>query len=247
MTTVVCIPWRPTDDERRSMAFDWCWRWWQAQRWPAVTSAGLVGAFNLAAARNAAARQAIESYGLLRHDTLVFADADTFGQREYVRFAISIATSRLGAVYPHDHYWSLSEAATNRVLASHPEQPAISAGTLSVDDVEGPVNRTSVAGIIVCSVGSFETVGGFDQRFTAWGAEDVAFSLVCRDVLGSALRLPGHVWHLCHDRAGYSSSRDDAHDALLADYRRAALAGPHALRVLCGLREGAPWNSTVMS
>lgn len=236
MKPVVCIPWRDSGEPSRSAAFEWCWRWWHYNDLPVVMHSGPGGAFNIAAARNMAATQAMALYDA---DVLVFADADTVPEIATVSLAMTLAEQQLGAVYPHDHYWSLNAYTTGLVLASDPGKPQL---PMPLDrNLEGPVNRASVAGCIVTSARSWSLVGGFDERFTCWGGEDTAYALVMRDVLGSALRLPGQIWHLWHSRDQYPTTRSDDHALLVADYERAAVEGPHALRSLAEIRDGAPW------
>lgn len=46
----------------------------------------------------------------------------------------------------------------------------------------------------------FERVGGMDPRFRGWGAEDVAFSVACRTLLGPTQTITGDTYALWHER-----------------------------------------------
>lgn len=222
---VVCIPWQDSGEPARQAALDYVTTWWSAQGFPWVT-AGTPGRapFNLSASRNAAAEVA-RTVGA---KVLIFADADTIpGARGPIIEAVYQARMCPGAVYPHDHYWSLTERATRHVI-----EHGITGEALHAQGVEGRPYRTSVAGVIVTTVDSWEAAGRWDTAFQSWGGEDVAFALMARDVLGRALRMSGHLFHLWHPRTGYPATEADADDARTEMYANAALQGPHALRAL---------------
>lgn len=237
VNAVVCIPWRDTGCPHRRAAFDYVYKWWRGRGYGIVVSGGLdheppYGPFNLSAVRNHAAEIAVDD---LDADVLIFADADTIPEIGAVDRAIVEAWICPGVIYPHDHYWVLTQQATSSVLAGFTPKVPPNYPRWSPADFAGEPNRVSVAGVIVCTVASWEAVGRFDERFEGWGGEDVAFSLMARDVLGRAYRFPGNVWHLWHPRDAYTTSTTREDLDLLAAYRYAAAQGPHALRALRSL------------
>ncbi len=94
-----------------------------------------------------------------------------------------------------------------------------------------PVDGTPVDGHVSCAVAVtrdlWETVGGFDERFVGWGAEDRAFWAACKTLAGPGHRIPGPAYHLWHP---YSPERDRrapgwTANVILADRYR--MAGAH--------------------
>lgn len=230
MRAVVCIPYRDSGEESRRDAFWYVSEWWRRLDLPVVVADSDKGEpFNIAQARNRAAEWAIAHYDSV--EVLIFCDADTFPEWDRVLVAIYESRLVLGVIYPHDHYWSLDEQDT-AYRVNH--KPDVALPT-EADPLCYVANRTSVSGVVVCTVDSWRAIGGWDERFSAWGSEDVAFAIMARDVLGRALRMSGNVWHLWHRRDGYPTTRNEAHDRLRAEYEAAALIGPHALRELRGL------------
>lgn len=240
MRAVVCIPWRTSlRNDERVRNFAYVMSWWQWHDFAVVVADGDNddGTFNISKARNRAAEVAAADFDA---DVLVFADADTLPggaitqpiltARQQVLDAADAARRTPGVIYPHDHYWSLTREASAKRLAMHPMLDS----TLGVADAPPP-NRVSVSGLVVCSVDSWRALGGWDERFTGWGNEDVAFAILARDVLGRALRTRGHVLHLWHERDSYTQSTAARDHELIDRYRQAALVGPHALRALRGL------------
>lgn len=225
MNVAVCIPFWDSGCPHRNAALGYVTAWWYRHGFTVSLSEGDPHTpFNISEARNHGARFGAKCGA----DVLIFADADTIPQIEVVQQAIYEARICPGVIYPHDRYWSLIQADTAAVLD----------GTLICGQfgVFGKPNRVSVSGVVVCTVASWEAIGGWDEEFTGWGNEDTAFALMARDVLGRALRMRGHVWHLWHPRdVGYPTIKPQADADRIAAYRAAAIEGPHALRALRGL------------
>ncbi|QCK82219.1 hypothetical protein E5Z46_08125 [Geobacillus kaustophilus NBRC 102445] len=49
-------------------------------------------------------------------------------------------------------------------------------------------------------------VGGFDERFSAWGGEDDAFSSAVNTLCGHYKRLEHTIYHLWHPVVGYENN-----------------------------------------
>lgn len=104
---------------------------------------------------------------------VVIADADTLPEYEPLRAAIAAADDRRLHL-PYDRYVNVKHG---RVI----------------DRTEN-----STGGCLVIHSDAYALVGGHDERFIGWGAEDIAFRVACDRKLGETVRHPGvltHQWH----------------------------------------------------
>jgi hypothetical protein len=182
--TPALVPWRPGDPHReRSWALTR--RSWERHGFRIVTG-DTPGPFSRAGARNAAA-EAAGPWAVA-----VFVDADTIVRDAGpVREAVALATETGGVVVPHDQYVGLSAGGTRLVLAGREEGWSMVARR----------KENSPLGVLVIARPAWETLGGFDERFTGWGGEDGAFLRAARTLV-DVQRLPGEIVHLWHPIAG---------------------------------------------
>lgn len=103
-------------------------------------------------------------------------------------------------VVAHTQWRSVTEESTLAVLAG-------ADGPLEFDEVrEG---GQSVSGVIVVPRRVWDAVGGFDEGFTEYGWEDVAFAHAC-SLVAPVRRVDGPCWHLRHPRSRFESSSSGA-------------------------------------
>lgn len=131
------------------------------------------GHLRLAAARNAAARAAAT-------DIVVFLDVDCIPGAGLVAAYGEAASAHSGLVagvvrylpdgVPSDGSWSEHELA--RASTQHPARPAPPPGEVQRHDLHHLAWTTSLA----VRSEMFHALGGFDERFTGYGAEDTDFS-----------------------------------------------------------------------
>jgi len=224
-TAGVVIPWR--EEPTRRPALDHVLAWY-AKHHPElpVHLAQHDGAeFSKPHAVNLAARQ-------LQWDVLVVADADLFVPPDNLREAIRLAYS-CPWVVPQDVVLRLTEQATKAVYAD----PAL-------DPWEGEAERRYAAvaggGLFVIRRDNYLRVGGFDERFGMWGAEDQAFQCAADCLLGRREQLPGTLVHLWHEpMARRETPRWKANVRLLKRYRE-AMNSPAAMAQLLAL--DGDWN-----
>jgi len=179
--------------------------------------------FNRAAARNAAARFALD-HG---YDVLILNDADTIGEAEPV--AAAAAGCQDGRVHlPYTHFRSLTSRGTRRYLAGTPQERCQA-------DHE---HQWATGGVIVCQPAAWFMAGGMDSRFTGWGFEDTAARISWDAILGDTVRHPGLILHLWHPLETGLGSPYWWHNRSLMDQYEAAEGDPVALAEIISARPG---------
>lgn len=175
--------------------------------------------------------QAINRAAAGAWDVAAIVDADTVQEPGELLAAIFAAYSAGAALVPWDVRYKLSREGSLRFMAAHDwyEPPA---GDLDAEDPTPPDLRVVTrGGTIVVARAAWDAVGGFDERFTGWGHEDVAFRVACQMLAPGGLReTPGTLWHLWHERAAGASRESER---LRWDYLRAA-HNPRRLAALLG-------------
>lgn len=171
----ICMPFYDTGCRHRRRAMEWTTGYWTMLGFDVVSGDGPTRS----AARNDAARKTDAS-------VLVFADADTWCDVE--QLADGVARVGDGLVYPYVKHLRLNQVATAHLYET------------------GQVTRSGQTildqslGIVVCSRGVFDEVGGFDERFTVWGGEDRSFRFAVETLCGPSQRIDGFSYHLWHPR-----------------------------------------------
>lgn len=191
MSTAVVIPWRGTNPERER-AYAAVSRALHDMLPDAVFLAADSGhePFNRAASRNLGVRLAADA----ECDVVVLCDADTIPERQPLLAAVEGA--RDGRLHtPYHRFLGLTEIGTRDYLAGTP----VSACEVELD------YAWSVGGVFVIRPGVWKQLGGMDERFTAWGGEDVALVRAADTLLGQTVRHRGlivHLWHPPAQRTG---------------------------------------------
>jgi hypothetical protein len=92
-------------------------------------------------------------------------------------------------------------------------------------------------GPIVAPLEMLREVGGYDERFVQWGAEDDAFAAALSTLAGPPIQLDRTVLLLWHPAAPLGREQYARNVALLARYQAAA-DDPAAMRELIAERSG---------
>lgn len=179
MSVTVCMPWRPqpdrvaAHDRVRDMWAHFGFRVIEADSDPARP-------FNVAEARNNAARRAQGA------EVLIMADADVVPD---IASVIAAVQNPAGVVYPFETFLHIpGEWVTRSDLFAAP-----------VDQKYG----RSVGGMFVCLAETYWALGGMDERFQpVWGYEDNAFGNAAATLAG-VRREPGVLFSFNH-----SANRD---------------------------------------
>lgn len=218
MDVRICVPWIP-DGGHRDQLWNYCRRRWLQLDlgWPIVTGFNDDEPLNRSRARNAAARG--------DWDVAVFSDADNLpGTAEQVRLAVEQAAHHHTQVFAHDLRLGLNEPLTTRLLA----------GQIDLPDQAPEMDYNTYSGVWAISRQLWDRLGGFDERFTGWGFEDLCFMYAAETISGTR-RVPGTLYHLWHprDRALQEESPTyHANEALWHQYLTAVHNPPEMQRIL---------------
>lgn len=158
--------------------------------------------FSKSAAINNAAKHA-------KGDVFVIYDADAYlpGRviqhcAERIRFARAHGVRRW--FVPYRKLFRLTEAASDRVLASDPCDPERFPTPPNPEDVEDMAGsghgHLFGAMVMVMPREAFFFVGGLDERFRGWGGEDVSFLRALDTLWARHRNTHGQVLHLWHPK-----------------------------------------------
>ncbi|QDH91819.1 glycosyltransferase [Mycobacterium phage Phrappuccino] len=205
MKVPVLVPYRPDGGHR-----DRLWKWLQDVYWlpyPLCTEYTVVEGtsyppeepFNRSAAINRAARLAdLDADEGTLWDVAVIADADTWVPRRQLDEAVTLARRTGRLVSALTSVIELNEACTETLLKWGEDAPLLDLGIERVrtDDF------ATQSSMLVVPRTLWERIGGFDEGFVGWGAEDNAFWKAAEILGGTPLRIEGaalHLWHAATD------------------------------------------------
>jgi N-terminal domain of galactosyltransferase len=153
-------------------------------------------------------------------EVLVICDADVVVDAAALAHAVQLA--RTGWAVPHALVYRLNEAETIKVLDG-PVDVAPHDQFRNRGLTRPPYYGRAGGGVILVARWAWDKVGGFDERFEAWGGEDVALGWALRAIVGPGLRISTPLWHLWHpQQAVFRDPRLTDNLALQERYRQAA-------------------------
>lgn len=219
MRTVILVP-RRSDGGHRDRVWEWVRARWASDHpdFEIVEGHHTDGLFNRSAAVNEAARKAG------KWDVAVIIDADVTIHPDRVREAIAFAHDTGRMVLPFSVRRDLSQPGTQMVMDGQDHWGRYVARRY----------RNLVSCVVVVSRGLWDAIGGFDEAFRGWGAEDNAFAAAAETFGGPIARFSGDVWHLWHPAAveGRKNSPSYLLNAARADRYGAATGNIAAIREL---------------
>jgi predicted glycosyltransferase involved in capsule biosynthesis len=134
-------------------------------------------------------------YNISRTDYIIMADADCVIDKnilENISDYYEYFDSHFTLPYSNQVYY-LSEIETNCFVDNN------DCNISQNQNKNVDVMKTASGGIGIISSSNFYKVGGFDERFKGWGAEDDAFYNKCSIMGVSPYRLPYDLLHLYHN------------------------------------------------
>lgn len=118
-------------------------------------------------------------------EVVLIGDADTFIPRHQLWAAAHTAMWTGNIVIGFDSYVRLGPSATKRLVEGKPSP--------KINGIRG-----HVSGAVMVTPKSWATIGGFDERFLAWGGEDRCLWMTAKTLLGKPPRIVGNAYHLHH-------------------------------------------------
>lgn len=206
----ICVPFRD-DGAERSRNWEYLHGYWlRSGLGPLYVGDSAGAVFAAPEAKNAAVAQG-------DGDVVVVMDADMWIAYDQIEAAAKLALRIGGYVVAHTTLFYFDDTMTTAVLRDA-QVPRGAAG----------VGRTWFGSFAVPRT-LWDEVGGFDERFGAWGRHAAAFWEACR-TLGGHDRVKGNAYHLWHPSRGEHVTTADAE---LLRWRYAAADGdPAAMRSL---------------
>lgn len=130
--------------------------------------------------------------------SVAFGDADVLVSPPALARCFQACQGSIEAVKPYDRLIDLTEEETRRFLSER--------GALEVERSVSWINREGIGeyvsfggGLFIMQRGTFERLGGFDERFLGWGGEDDAMTIKVQRLVAAAQTLSGqtafHLWH----------------------------------------------------
>ncbi|MGB5706476.1 MAG: galactosyltransferase-related protein [Arenicellales bacterium] len=165
-------------------------------------------------------------YRLSTEETLLITDADMLVSKQDLKRSTEAIHQGLDVVRPFRRLIDMTKQETSTYLESGtlPERPEADRGF----DRNYLGERICLAGgLFFIKRTFFETIGGFDERFSGWGGEDDAFSIKAEAMTSrSAIARHAFAWHLWHPRT-IPQDHSDYHDntRLLSEYQHLDNAG----------------------
>ncbi len=171
MKQQIIIPWRDVDCIYRRKHFDFLIEYYSKEF--DIILGDNEGDFNRSAARNAGVEKSTSSIS-------VVIDADNFIKYENIYEAIEKAKKRKLLVKPFRFFGYLTEESTDNFYKYF--------GILDINyNFINEPQRGFTGGAYVMQKSLWQDIGGMDEGFIGWGAEDDAFHLLVEKKLGKIL------------------------------------------------------------
>lgn len=183
MRQQIIIPWRHMDCVYREKHFNFLVDYY-SQEFDVILGDN-DGDFNRSAARNAGVEKSSSPIS-------VIIDADNYIPINQIHNAIRVAERKNALVKPFVWFGYLTEASTNLFYETY-------ASMLDFEPqyIQEP-QKDFTGGAYVMKKELWKKLGGMDEGFVGWGAEDDAFHLLCKNSSLPVRYVEGYDHHLFH-------------------------------------------------
>lgn len=208
MRQQIIIPWRDTGEPWRKRHFDFLNTYYSKDF--EIILGDVDGDFNRSGARNAGVEKS-------NSEVSVIIDADNILPINNIFEAITLAKKKDILVKPFSLFGYLTEESTNDFYNSFEK---VFFNPSYID----PPQKNFVGGSYVMKKSLWQSLGGMDEGFIGWGAEDDAFHLLCKNSGVRTAYLEGNCYHLYHPAQRVTSEFN--YDKLIREYVRGHKSSP---------------------
>ena len=202
MKQQIILPWRDPDCIYRRKHFNFLFDYYS--QYFEVIVADNEGEFNRSAARNVGVEK-------IQSKVAVIIDADNFIPFQQINVAVAAASRADRLVKPFQWFGYLTEESTNLFYDLY-ENPITDFHPSYIDP---PINDFT-GGAYVIKKSLWKDLGGMDEGFIGWGAEDDAFHLLCSNSGIRTRYVEGYDYHLFHPAHRVASEYN--YDKLIKEY-----------------------------
>lgn len=200
MKQQIIIPWRDMDCIYRRKHFNFLVDYY-SQEFDVILGDN-EGDFNRSAARNAGVEKSTSAIS-------VVIDADNFIKHQNIYEAIELAKQKNALVKPFRYFGYITEESTDKFYEF------FGLADIHYDFINEP-QRGFTGGAYVMKKSLWQSIGGMDEGFIGWGAEDDAFHILVEKKLGKIFYGSGTDIHLYHP--AYRVTSDYNYQKLQKDY-----------------------------
>ena len=204
MRQQVIIPWRPVGEPWRDKHFEFLQKYY-GEHFDVVLGDN-EGDFNRSAARNVGVERS-------QSDVAVIIDADNYIPIDQINEAVEMASRKDALIKPFRWFGYLTEESTNLFYEVF-ENPTVDFEPTYVS----PPQEDFTGGAYVMKKALWQRLGGMDEGFIGWGAEDDAFHLLCKNSGVRTIYVEGNDYHLYHPAFRVTSEYN--YDKLMKEYVR---------------------------
>jgi predicted glycosyltransferase involved in capsule biosynthesis len=185
MRQQIIIPWREMDCVYRKKHFDFLYDYYSKEF--DIVLGNNDGDFNRSAARNAGVNES-------QSDISVIIDADNYIPYQQIWNAIKVAIRKDCLAKPFYRFGYLTEESTNLFYDTREMKGIVDFHPTFVEKPQTNFN----GGAYVIKKTLWNELGGMDEGFIGWGAEDDAFHLLCKNNGIVTRYVEGYDYHLFH-------------------------------------------------
>lgn len=202
MRQQIIIPWRDTGEPWRKRHLEFLIDYYSTEF--DIILGDNEGDFNRSAARN---------YGVEKSESTVsvIIDADNYIPLDQIDTAIRWAARKNTLVKPFFWFGYLTEQSTETFYDT------FSLLDFDPEFIDSP-QKDFTGGAYVIRKSIWQRLGGMDEGFIGWGAEDDAFHLLCKNNGLRTSYVQGHDYHLYHPAHRVTSEYN--YDKLMKEYVR---------------------------